>query len=239
MWMKQPMVQRIVGRNRLLRRSAIGLLSAIETAAMRGHKRGEVMALIRGSRRGRESLLTANEHFTLFGIARAQAALAGEMAELGVFEGSSATIIATAAPNRTLHLFDTFAGLPEPGAGEQTVFRKGQFGTSLHRVRRRLAGHDNLAFHVGTFPGSTAGLDHLRFSFVHLDVDLYDSTLAGLTYFYPRMVPGGIIVSHDFSILPGVERAFVDFLADRPERAIELPSTQAMIVCRGGLEEAA
>jgi O-methyltransferase len=239
MWMKQPLVQRIVGQNRVLRRSAIGLLSALETAAMRGHKQREVMALIRGSRAGRESLLTANEHFTLFGIARAQGALAGDMAEFGVFEGSSATILATAAPHRVLHLFDTFMGLPQPGAGEQTVFRKGQFVTSLPRVRRRLAAHDNLAFHVGTFPASTAGLDHLRFSFVHLDVDLYDSTLAGLAYFYPRMVPGGIIVSHDFSILPGVERAFADYLADRPERPIELPSTQAMIVCRGGLGGAA
>jgi len=233
MWMKHPSVQRIVGRSPLLRRSAIGLLSAIETAAMRGHKPHDVIALIRGSRSRRESLLTANEHFTLYGIARAQAAIAGDMAEFGVFEGSSATILATAAPHRTLHLFDTFDGLPEPRADERAVLRKGQFETDLDRVRGRLARHDNLAFHVGAFPRSTERLDELRFSFVHLDVDLYESTLAGLAYFYPRMVPGGIILSHDFSMLPGVERAFADFLADRPERPIELPSTQAMIVCLG------
>ena len=233
MWMKHPLVQRVVGRNRMLRRSAIGLLSAIETVAMRGHKRREAMTLIRGSRRGRESLLTANEHFTLYGIASAQAALAGDMAEFGVFEGSSATVLATAAPHRTLHLFDTFEGLPEPRADERRVLRRGQFQTDLDRVRRRLSAHDNLAFHVGAFPRSARGLGELRFSFVHLDVDLYDSTLAGLAYFYPRMVPGGIILSHDFSMLPGVERAFADFLMDRPERPIELPSTQAMLVCMG------
>lgn len=34
-------------------------------------------------------------------------------------------------------------------------------------------------------------------------------------------------------MLPGVERAFADFLMDRPERPIELPSTQAMLVCMG------
>lgn len=158
MWMKHPLVQRVVGRNRMLRRSAIGLLSAIETVAMRGHKRREAMTLIRGSRRGRESLLTANEHFTLYGIASAQAALAGDMAEFGVFEGSSATVLATAAPHRTLHLFDTFEGLPEPRADERRVLRRGQFVTDLDRVRRRLAAHDNLAFHVGAFPRSARGL---------------------------------------------------------------------------------
>ena len=233
MWMKHPQVQRIVGRSRLLRRGAIGLASAIESLSLRGHKRGDTLALIRRSKRGRESLLTANESFTLYGIAHAQAALDGEMAEFGVFEGTSASLIAAAAPGRALHLFDSFAGLPEPRADEREVLQRGQFEASLPRVRARLADLDMVRFHPGAFPASTAGLDALRFSFVHLDVDLYESTLAGLAFFYPRMVRGGIILSHDYSMLPGVERAFADFLATRPERPIELPSTQAMIVCRG------
>jgi hypothetical protein len=232
MWMKQRHVQRVVGRSALLRRAAIGLSSAIESFAMGGHKRRDTLALIRRSKRGRESLLTANESFTLYGIARAQAALDGDFAEFGVFEGTSASLIAAAAPGRTLHLFDTFAGLPEPRQDERGVLRRGQFEASLPRVRERLADLDTVRFHPGPFPATTAGLGALRFSFVHLDVDLYESTLAGLAFFYPRMVPGGIILSHDYSMLPGVERAFTDFLADRPERAIELPSTQAMIVCR-------
>lgn len=238
MWMKHRHVQRIVGRSPLLRRTAIGLASAVESFTMRGHKQGEAMALIRRSKRGRESLLTANESFTLYGVARAQAALDGDLAEFGVFEGTSASLIAAAAPGRTLHLFDTFAGLPEPRADERGVLRRGQFEASLPRVRQRLADLDSLRFHAGPFPATTRGLEHLRFSFVHLDVDLYESTLAGLDYFYPRMVAGGIILSHDYSMLSGVERAFADFLADRPERPIELPSTQAMLVCRGAAARA-
>ncbi len=54
-------------------------------------------------------------------------------------------------------------------------------------------------------------LPERRFSFVHLDVDLYESTLAGLEYFYPRLIPGGVILSHDYSILAGVKKAFEDF----------------------------
>jgi hypothetical protein len=44
------------------------------------------------------------------------------------------------------------------------------------------------------------------------------------------MTPGGVILSHDYSILAGVKQAFEEFLADKPERPIELPSTQCMLI---------
>ena len=70
----------------------------------------------------------------------------------------------------------------------------------------------------------------LRFSLVHLDADLYASTLADLEFFYPRMIPGGIIITHDFSTLPGVARAFSEFSHKNGRAIIELPTTQAMVV---------
>jgi len=69
-----------------------------------------------------------------------------------------------------------------------------------------------------------------RFSFVHLDVDLKSSTRACLEFFYPRMVPGGIILTHDYSYLAGVREAFAEFLEGRLERPVELASSQAMLV---------
>jgi O-methyltransferase len=80
------------------------------------------------------------------------------------------------------------------------------------------------------FPQSAPDIDGVRFNLVDLDGDLYAGTLAGLEFFYPRMVPGGIIIAHDYSTLPGVARAFVEFLQEKPEAVIELPTTQAMIV---------
>lgn len=68
------------------------------------------------------------------------------------------------------------------------------------------------------------------FSFAHFDVDLYESTLACLDLFYPRMIVGGIMLSHDYSILAGVKQAFHEFLADKPQELIELPSTQCMVI---------
>ena len=44
------------------------------------------------------------------------------------------------------------------------------------------------------------------------------------------MVPGGIMLSHDYSLLTGVEQAIDEFLQDKPEELIEMPTTQCMIV---------
>ena len=59
---------------------------------------------------------------------------------------------------------------------------------------------------------------------------LYEGTLDCLRFFYPRMVAGGVIISHDYSILTGVKRAFDEFFADKPEGVVELPTTQCMVV---------
>jgi len=229
-WMRHPRMQRIVGRNKLLRRWTIGLLARLELLLLAGHKDRDVLITLRACRGRSESLLTGNEAFLLYALARAQCGLGGAIAELGVYEGSSALILCEAKGPCPLHLFDTFAGLPPPSDSEATVLAQGQFSASLAAVRALLAGHDGVHFHVGLFPDSGAAAVHEQFNLVHLDVDLYSSTLAGLEFFYPRMVRGGIIITHDYSMLPGVAQAMRVFLADKPERLIELPTTQAMLV---------
>ena len=107
--------------------------------------------------------------------------------------------------------------------------REGHYAASLESVQAFLAGHDNISFHPGLFPQSGAACADLRFSFVHLDVDLKSSTLGCLEFFYPRMLPGGVILTHDYSYLDGVREAFAEFCAERAERPIELPSSQAML----------
>ena len=44
------------------------------------------------------------------------------------------------------------------------------------------------------------------------------------------MLPGGVIMSHDYSYLDGVRAAYAEFLETRRERPIELPSSQAMLI---------
>lgn len=230
MWMRNEKMRRFIGANRFARAMTFGIQNKIQMKLLAGHKCGQKLKRLRNAADASHSLLSTDEAFLLHELAHAQAALPGALAEFGVYRGASASILCGIKGDRPLHLFDTFAGLPSPSGKECGIFSEGQFTGSLSSVRHLLKRYEKVHFHVGLFPGTTVGLEDLRFSFVHLDVDLYDATLAGLEFFYPRMVPGGIILTHDHSIIDGVARAFDEFLADKPERLIELPTTQAMIL---------
>jgi O-methyltransferase len=231
-WMKCETAQRTVGNSRILRRITIGLFAQLELLILGGHKDPAILRAIRRCRRQSESLLTGNEAFFLYSVACAQRILDCPMAEVGVFQGSSARIICEAKGERPLHLFDTFSGLPQPGEKEKRLLRHGQYSGSLAAVTNLLAMYSGVHLHPGEFPATAIGMEDTRFGFVHLDVDLYASTLASLEFFYPRMASGGVILTHDYSTLPGVAQAFTDFLATKPNSVIELPTTQAMIVVR-------
>src|SRR5580765_999548 len=151
----------------------------------------------------------------------------GDIAEVGTAKGGSARLIAQYAENKTLHVFDTFEGLPAPGE-KDAGFVKGSYVCSLENVQNYLKDLP-VEFHKGMFPHTAAGMDHHSFSFVHLDVDLYQSTLDCLEFFYPRLNPGGIIISHDYVHAEGVNLAFAEFFADKPETPIELIGYQGMV----------
>ncbi len=138
--------------------------------------------------------------------------LPGLMAELGVYNGGSALVIckASAEHNKEIHLFDTFTGLPADD--EIGTLQKGFLQGSLEITQRRLAGR-NVVYHIGFFPETTKELpEDASFCFVHLDADLYRSTLDGINYFWPRMVSGGVIVFDDYCLdqCPGVKKALFE-----------------------------
>jgi hypothetical protein len=231
MWLRNNWIQSWAGG--WLERTVIRFGAWVEMQILGGHKEKEKLRLIRTIRRQRRWLLTSNEAFLIHSIVVAQSRRPGAMAEVGVFEGGSARMMCEAKGDVRLHLFDTFEGLPEATAVDATCHRNKAklYACSLESVHAYLAGYPNVFFHKGLFPGSAAGLaEDETFSFAHIDVDLYESTLECLKFFYPRMIPGGIILSHDYSILAGVRKAFAEFLADKPEGLIELPSTQCMVI---------
>ncbi len=214
----------------MVRSLSIGALARLELGILGGHKEAEAMRVIHAARHGRESLLSGNEAFTVYSLARSQSGLGGEMAEVGVYQGVSARLISVASADRPLHLFDTFAGLPAPDADERQRMRKGHYAASLASVQAFLADRRNVSFHPGFFPQTAGPCENRRFSFVHLDVGLKSSTLDCLAFFYPRMLPGGVILSHDYSYLEGVRAAFAEFCLGRPESPMELATSQAMLV---------
>ncbi len=187
---------------------------------------------IRATIAGRTTVTEPRLYF-LWQCAKQTAHLMGDAAELGVFRGGASRLIASAAPTRRLHLFDTFAGNPsgdfsvDGGRANDTEFRD----TSVEAVRAFLA-RCNVEFHPGLFPATAETVRDRSFSFVFLDADLYDSIKAGCEFFYPRMVAGGIIVVDDYGVpfWPGTKRAVEEYFAQKKERVVALPFLQAMIV---------
>lgn len=136
--------------------------------------------------------------------------LVGLIAEVGVYKGGSAKLMAQALPEKKIHLFDTFAGVPEteitPGDTPLDFTR-----TSKEAVAELLG--QQAIIHASTFPESTKGMEDARFCLVHVDCDIYKTVKACMAYFYPRMVENGRIVIDDFrhDLHKGVDIAVLEY----------------------------
>ncbi len=170
-----------------------------------------------------EMLLTPIEAYFLYSIARKTGKIEGDIAEVGVYKGGSAKLIYEATESKSIHLFDTFEGLPklsEYDVPEQ--FHKGSYPALYDEVKGYLKEYPRISIHKGLFSDTANWVKDKRFSFVHLDVDIYESTLDCLNFFYPRMSKGGVIISHDYTGAKGVRKAFDDFFKDKLEIIIEI-----------------
>jgi O-methyltransferase len=160
--------------------------------------------------------------------------LSGAIAEVGVFRGGSAKLIAHAnRGRRPIHLFDTFSGIPEVTPGLDTI-KLHALAVGLEPVQQFLENSlGSFHYHVGYFPETADALPaDMSFSLVNLDMDTYLSTKNGFEYFYPRLQSQGVIICHDYfsNSCPGVKLAVDEFIADKPERVIGLWHSQVALI---------
>lgn len=129
----------------------------------------------------------------------------GDVAELGVYKGDTAWQLNELFPDRRLYIFDTFEGFDERDVNTEKRLKvsgaqeKDFADTSVEAVMNRLPHRNMATVRKGYFPETAQGLENLKFAFVSLDADLYEPTLSGLEYFYPRLEAGGAIVIHDYN----------------------------------------
>ncbi len=161
----------------------------------------------------------------------------GDLAECGVFRGASAYFMAKALAldglPRELHLFDSFSGLSAPDAVDGDHWRPGDLACSTEEVAVNLGPFaENVRFHPGWIPTRFGAVADRRFALVHLDVDLHRPTSDALAFFYPRMVPGGVIICDDygFDTCPGARLAMDEFFHDRAETVLHLPTGQGVVL---------
>ena len=163
----------------------------------------------------------------------------GDFVECGVFGGAQCAAMARAIMNarllrrqpaldtqRRVHLFDSFAGIPQAGPEDREFIEAGhEPGLSvctLEAVKDHMAEwgipDELLVYHPGLFEeaipedlreGVNSGLGPERIAVLRLDGDLYDSTRVCLENLYPLVSPGGWIVCDDFD-LSGARKAVLE-----------------------------
>jgi predicted O-methyltransferase YrrM len=174
-------------------------------------------------------------------------------AECGVYNGCSSLSLCLAARSvepafdgSGMHLVDSFEGLGAAAEEDHhavtdehgrtvavpPIIQGSQFRTSVDRVRAAFSDFPGVQFHQGWIPSVLATLPEGDWSFVHIDVDLYEPTRACLEYFIPRLAPGGVIVCDDYGAptFPGAERAWDEVCAREGVPFVALPTGQAVIL---------
>lgn len=163
--------------------------------------------------------------------------LNGSIAELGVFQGDFAVQLNTLFNDKKLYLFDTFEGF---SSKDLILEDKNNFSvssttdfsnTNEKLVLQRMPYKENVILCKGFFPETTTNIED-EFCFVSIDVDLYAPTLAGLEYFYPRLVKGGYIFIHDYNSkrYQGVKNIVDDFVLKNGAILMPIPDFAGTVV---------
>ena len=161
--------------------------------------------------------------------------LAGDIADCGVYLGGSTIGMGLYLRERGIKKqifgFDSFEGFDPKfvhadmelgGVENEDRNESGFSGTSFPFVSRKVARFrlPNVHLVKGFFSESFQTLpSDLKFCFVHLDVNLYESYRVSLEFFYPRMVVGGIVLFDEYNDppWPGCNKAVDEFLSGVPE----------------------
>ncbi len=168
----------------------------------------------------------------------------GAVAELGVYRGDFAKEINRVFSNREFYLFDTFEGFPEEDmdfevANDLLLNQVGKLtNTSVELVLNKMPYPDKCIVKKGYFPDTTTGMEEKQFAFVNIDVDLYKPVLAGLEYFWPRMVENGYIFVHDYFSFSyaGARKAIEEFAEKYNVGFIPIGDTLSVAFVKKGKE---
>ena len=164
----------------------------------------------------------------------------GDIVDLGCNAGDSTIvmqkIISTLAPDKQVHAYDSFKGLPTLTDEDRKdgIYAEGYMKASIDSFKKRfdILRLPSPQIHAGWFQDTIPENLPDTISFAYFDGDLYESTKHLLTNVYDRMPQGAIgmiAVYYDETVFPrqdikgvfrspGVKRATDEFFHDKPEK---------------------
>jgi len=168
----------------------------------------------------------------------------GDIVECGVWRGGSMMLVAHAllrlgSTDRTLWLYDTFAGMTPPSAHDvQTMSGRAAsdilsenekshenpfWGVAPREdVERNLAstGYPRVRFVEGDVMSTIPAEAPDRIALLRLDTDWYASTKHELEHLYPRLIRGGVLIVDDYGYWRGARKATDDYFSALPQRPL-------------------
>ncbi len=163
-----------------------------------------------------------------------EAGVPGDLVECGVWKGGSVMMMALAmkslgVTDRTIHLFDTFAGMTPPAALDvdlgghtwaeyiATPNRAEFFVSPLNEVRENLArtGYpmDRFVFVEGDVAATIPARAPEQISLLRLDTDWYESSRHELVHLFPRVAERGVLIIDDYGHWAGSRKAVDEYFA--------------------------
>lgn len=162
----------------------------------------------------------------------------GSVVECGVWRGGmSAALAELLGPRREYLLFDSFEGLPpaKPIDGKKAaVWQSNKAGKTyfdncaadMDFAKKAMTRSKVPRYRIikGWFKDTLPAFDHHGpIAILRLDGDWYESTMECLTFLYPRVKTGGVIILDDYITWEGCSKAVHDYLSkhklgDRIER---------------------
>jgi len=154
------------------------------------------------------------DRFALLRFALSRAPADGLVLEFGVEKGASLRHLAGLTP-RTVHGFDSFEGLP----GDWTGTKEAKAAFSLKGRLPKVPA--NAKLHVGWFDATLPpflAANPAPCALLHVDCDIYTSTVTIFSLLRDRIAPGTIIVFDEYFNYPGWRqheyKAFQEFIAE-------------------------
>lgn len=166
--------------------------------------------------------------------------LPGYIAEFGVFKGNSLYQLATfrdmleQQDARKIYAFDMFGEFPKDRIlSDNDLNFIDQFtqeagnGLTLDEIKTicNLKKFNNIEFIKGNVLDTVKELleknTHLKFNFIHIDLDVYEPTKFILDSIYSKIVPGGIIMIDDYNAVEGATKAVDELLNKYPQLKLE------------------
>lgn len=160
----------------------------------------------------------------------------GSIVECGVGAGSGLAILLSMRldfklSSAKIYAFDSYKGFPDGSENDRSTgpIKPRYKKYDINFVKSGLLGcgfssydiDQSISFIEGWFPESFSEYDGGAISFLHLDVDLYQSYLDSLKFFYDIVLPGGIIAfdeykdPDDMKKWPGASLAIDEFLGKK------------------------